>query len=110
METVDDDWAAVVHHLSPALQQYKVVLQKVLGAVEANWSANKHIKYAKLESEISHTSLLAGAVAAAATVGKMSAVAEQTAKREQALQALSEKVKTDIAATVQRSVEASQEK
>ena len=82
----------------------------MLGAVEADRSANRHTECAKLESEISHALLLADAVAAAATVGKMSAVAEQTAKREQALQALSEKVKTDIAATVQRSVEASQEK
>ena len=82
----------------------------MLGAVEADRSANKHTECAKLESEISHASLLADAVAAAATVGKMSAVAEQTAKREKALQPLSEKVQTDIAATVQRSVEASQEK
>ena len=42
----------------------------------------------------------------AATVGKMSAVAEQTSKREKALRALSEKVTTDIAATVQRSIKA----
>ena len=41
-ETVDDDWAAVVHHLGPALQQCKVVLQKVLGAVEADRSMNRH--------------------------------------------------------------------
>ena len=86
------------------------MLQKVLGAVEADRSVNRHTECAKLESEISHASMLADAVAVAATVGKMSAVAEQTAKREQALQALSEKVKMDIAATVQRSVEASQEK
>ena len=109
-ETVGNNWAAVVHHLGPALQQFKVVLQKVLSAVEADRSANRHTECAKLETELSHASLLADAVAAAATVGKMSAVAEQTAKREKALQALSEKVKTDIAATVQRSVEASHEK
>ena len=82
----------------------------MLGAIEADRSANSHMECAKLESEVSHALLLADAVAAAATVGKMSAVAEQTAKREQALQALSEKVKTDIATTVQRSIEASQEK
>ena len=79
----------------------------MLGAVEADQSIERHTKCAKLESEISHASLLADAVAAATTVGKMSAVVEQMAKREQALQALSEKVKTNIAATVQRSVEAS---
>ena len=90
----------------PALRKYIIIvivfffflfLHKVLGAVEADRSANRHTECAKLESEISHASLLANAVAAAATVGKMSAVAEQTAKREKALQALNEKVKTDIA-------------
>ena len=75
----------MVHHLGPALQQFKVVLQKVLGAIEAAWCANRHTKCVKLESEISHASLLADVVAAAATVGKMLVVAEQMAKREQAL-------------------------
>ena len=77
--------------------------------MEADRSTNKHTECAKLESKISHASLLADAMAAAATVGKMSAVAEQMVRREKALQALSEKVKMDIAATVQRSIEASQE-
>ena len=106
-EIVDDDWATVVHHLGPALQKFKTVLQKVLGAMEADQSVNKHIECANLESEISHTSLLANVVAVAAIIGKMSAVAEQ---REKALWALSVKVTTDIVATVQPSVEASQEK
>ena len=109
-ETVDDDWAAAVHHLGPALQHFKAILQKVLGAVEADRNANRHTECAKLESEISHASLLSDAVAVGATVGKMSAVAEQTTKREKALHALSEKVTTEIAATVQRFVEASQAK
>ena len=109
-ESVDDDWAAVVHHLGPALQQFKTILQRVLGAVEADRRAQRHTACAELESDISHASLLADAVAAAATVGKMSAVAEQTSKREKALRALSEKVTTDIAATVQRSVKEAAEK
>ena len=109
-ESVEDDWAAVVHHLGPALQQFKTILQKVLGAVESDRQAKRRTACADLESEISHASLLADAMAAAATVGKMSAVAEQTSKREKALRALSEKVTTDIAATVQRSVEAAAEK
>ena len=100
----------MVHHLGLALQQFKAVLQKVLGAVEANRSANRHTEWAKLESKISHASLFANAVAAAATIGKTLAVAEQMAKREKALQPLSEKAKTDIAATMQRSIEASQGK
>ena len=40
----------------------------------------------------------------------MSAVAEEMAKREQALQVLSEKVKADISTIVQRSVKALQKK
>ena len=100
----------MVHHLGPALKQFKEIWQKVLGAVEADQNANRHTECAKLESKISHASLLADAVAAAATVEKMSAVAEQTAKREKALRALSEKVTTEIAVTVQRSIEASQAK
>ena len=79
----------------------------MLGVVEADQSANKYTECAKLESEISYALLLADGVAAAATVGKMSAVVKQTAKREQAL---NEKMKMDITATVQRSVEASREK
>ena len=106
-ETVDNDWATVVHHLGPTLQQFKTVLQKVLGTVEADRSANKHTECAKLESEISHELLLANAMAAAATVGKKLAVGEQMARREKALQALSKKVTTDIVTTMQRFVEAS---
>ena len=109
-EIVDDDWAIVVHHLSPTLEQFKAVLQKVLGVVQANRSMNRHTECAKPESEISHASLLADVVAAAATTGKMSALGNQTTRREKAFQALSGKVTVDIIATVQRSVEASQEK
>ena len=59
-----------------------------------------HKECTKLESEISHALLLADAVAMATTVGRMLAVVEQTTKREKALRALSEKVTTDIAATL----------
>ena len=45
-------------------------------AVEADRSANRHTECAKLESEVSYASLLANAVATAATVGQMLAVAE----------------------------------
>ena len=109
-ETVDNNWVAMVHHLGPTLKQFKVVLQKVLGIVETNRSTNRHTKCAKLESKISHASLLVDAVAAATPVGKMSAVAEQMAKREKALWALSKKVTMEITTTMRRYIEASQEK
>ena len=57
----------------------------MLGIVETDRSMNKHTECAKLESEISHASLLADAMAAVAIVGKISVVAEQKAKREKAL-------------------------
>ena len=54
--------------------------------------------------------MIADAMAAAATVGRLSAVAEQTEKREKTLQTLKETVKTEIADAVKRSAEQEKQK
>lgn len=78
--------------------------------MEADWSVKRYKECVKLERQINHASLLVDVVAATATIGKMSAVAKQTTKREQALCALCEKVTTDISVTLQCSAKTSQQK
>ena len=106
----ETDWAMVVNQMGPALQQLQVCLQRVLNAVEDDSAKNRGTACASLEPEIRNASMIADAMAAAATVGRLSAVAEQTEKREKTLQTLKEMVKTEIADAVKRSAEQEKQK
>ena len=78
--------------------------------MEDDSAKNRGTACASLEPEIRNALMIADAMAAAATVGRLSAVVEQTEKREKTLQTLKETVKTEIADAVKRSAEQEKQK
>ena len=89
--------------MGPALHQLQVALQRALNAVEDDIAKNKGTACAKLEDEIRGASLVADALVAPATIGRLSAVAEQIQKREKTMETVKETMKMELADVVKRS-------
>ena len=103
-KATETDWAIVVNQMRPALEQFQACL-RALNAVGDDNGKNRGTACASIELEIRNASMIADAMAAVATVGRLFTVAEHTEKREKASQALNDTVKTDITNAVKRSAQ-----